>query len=318
MADNPGPRAAVLVAAVLLTSGTGTLSSTGPGPVGPGLAPDPAAFAHPLPFFYDLYTFRGDSGTTVVAAFAVQAGDLEREHVDRGVRYRFDVSLVLVDTITRQVTNSHDSVYVETARPLPHDHLLYTAVEVQAPPSGNTIHRVLMFDATTAGIGQLYIQPFPIPDYAGSHLMLSDIALGQPEADIGWARGDVTLALLPAGRFPAGTFDAYYEIYNLPGRHPYETTIMVERVDEAGDVPGRVVDLRFSGESRAGPDAVVTERRRIESSLDRGRYRMTVTVTDLRTRQAVSRSRVFEVHSARGATMVPALNVARGGRAGAR
>ena len=34
-------------------------------------------------------------------------------------------------------------------------------------------------DATTPGVGQLYSSPFPIPDYSGDHLMLSDIALGQ-------------------------------------------------------------------------------------------------------------------------------------------
>jgi hypothetical protein len=297
--------------------GQGALQDSRQGPTGSlalGAAGDrlgSVAAVRPLPFLYDLYTFRGDEGTTVVAAFAVEAGELEREHVEDGVRYRFDVSLFLADTVLRTVTSSHDSVYVELGRPLPSDHLLYTAVEVHAPPSGNTLQRVVMFNATTPGIGQLYTGGFPIPDYSGGHLMLSDIALGQPDAVNGWKRGGVTIALLPAGRFPASAFDVYYEIYNLPTGNPYVTTISVDRVDEEGIATARVVDIRFAGESSAGRDAVQAERRRVESSLERGRYRITVTITDMITGQSATNSRTLEVHSnARGATMVPALPVA--------
>jgi hypothetical protein len=277
------------------------------------VAPVPPDAARPLPFFYDLYTFRGDGGTTIVAAFAVEAGELEKENVDDGVRYRFDVSLVLADTVRRTVISTHDSVYVELGRALDSEHLLYTAVQVQAPPSGSTFQRVIMFNATTPGIGQLYTSAFTIPDYSGRQLMLSDVALGQPDATIGWRRRNVTLALLPAGRFPSSAFDVYYEIYNLPEGNPYSTVISVDRVDEADSVLSRVVDVSFAGESSAGVDNVLAERRRIESSLSRGRYRITVTITDLQTRQTTAKSRAFEVQSsARGATMVPALPVASG------
>jgi len=302
----------VLLTAVLAASGPRIMSSPAPEHPETGHGRRSETIAGSLPFLYDLYTFRGDTFTTVVATFAVQAGDLVREDVDGGVRYRFSVSLAVVDTVHFIVTHAHDSIFVEVARPLPRDHLLYTAVQVQAPPSDETIHRVIMFDAVTPGIGQLYRAPTPIPDYDGPDLMLSDIALAQPDAGIGWKRGDVTLPFLPTGRFPSSAFDAYYEIYNLPARNAYSTVITIERIDEAGAVLARVLDIRFAGESVAGSDAVVAERRRIESSLDRGRYRMTVTVTDLSTGQTASRSRNFEVHSTHGATMVPALNVSRG------
>jgi hypothetical protein len=50
--------------------------------------------SRPLPFFYDLYTFRGSGGATaVVGAFAVEAGELETEDADGRVRYRFSVTL---------------------------------------------------------------------------------------------------------------------------------------------------------------------------------------------------------------------------------
>lgn len=282
------------------------------GPDGHDNDSPPRLAARPLPFFYDLFTFRGErGGTAVVAAFAVPAGRLERELVASEVRYRFDVTLVLADTALRTVFRTDDSVFVRVSRPLAGEHLLYTHIEVQAPPSGTTQQRVIMTDATTPGIGQLYNAYFPIPDYSGDDLMLSDIALGQPGAQAGWRRGDVTLALLPTSQFPGTSFDLYYEVYNLPAGTPYSTEIAIEPVDDArtlriGD--GSAVRLRFAGESAAQPNGSLQELRHVEASVARGRHRITVTVTDERTGRTASRSRILHVREwRRGATMVAAL-----------
>ena len=105
-----------------------------------------AAPARPLPFFYDLYTFRGDTdtSTTVIAAFAVPVERLRRESANGEALYRFDVTLVLSDTALSSVSRRDDSVYVSVARPLPGKHLLFTNVEVQAPPSVSTLQRVII------------------------------------------------------------------------------------------------------------------------------------------------------------------------------
>lgn len=275
--------------------------------------------APPLPFFYDLYTFRGDEGaTTVVASFAVPAGRLDRESEDGEVRYRFDVSFVLADTVGHFVSRTDDSVYVSLPDALSGDHLFHTHVEVQAPPSTDTWQRVIMTDATSAGTGQIYYSSFPIPDYGGDELMLSDIALGMPGARSGWRRGDVTLALLPTSQFPESAFDVYYEIYNLPAGDSYDTEFAFEPVDEAGapldEDEGRAVRARFSGESSAGEDASVQELRRVQSALEKGHYRLTVTVTNRATGEAANRSRFFEVRGwGRGATLVQALPRRGGG-----
>ena len=275
--------------------------------------PDPGrSEPGPLPFYYDLYTFRGSGGrTAVIAAFAVPAGSLEQKEVESDVRYRFDVTLVVADTALRSVSRSDDSVFVDFPRPLRDQHLLFTHVEVLAPPSTATVQRVIMTDASTPGVGQLYDSAFPIPDYSGTQLMLSDIALGMPGVHGGWKRGDVTLALLPTSQFPASAFDVYYEIYNLPAEHAYATEIFVERLDDSD--PARATDdtpvrLRFSGESAARPDGSLPELRHVAASLDRGRYRITVVIEDELTGETASRSRVFEVRGwERGATLVPAL-----------
>lgn len=266
----------------------------------------------PLPFFYDVYTFRGEGGlTTVVAAFAVETGELERRRVGDNNRYRFSVTLVLADTALRSVTNRHDSVFADLPRRLRDEHLLYTHIEVQAPPSPDIQQRLTMIDATESGIGQMFWRYTPIPDYSGSELMLSDVALGQPDAQTGWKRGEATLALLPTSQFPSSAFDVYYEIYNLPAGDPYTTEVTVQRVagtsrETADD--REPIRLRFSGESAATDDGTLPELRRVTASLGKGSYRITVRIEDLSTGRTASRSRTFEIHSSGGgATMVPAL-----------
>jgi len=269
----------------------------------------------PLPFFYDIYTFRGEAGrTTVVAAFAVEAGELETKRVGDNERYRFSVTIELADTVLRSVTNRHDSVFADLPRHLRDEHLLYTHIEVQAPPSRDIQQRVFMIDATESGIGQLYWKYTWIPDYSGTELMLSDVALGQPDTQTGWTRGEATLALLPTSQFPSNAFDVYYEIYNLPEGNPYTTEITLERV--AGSSSETAEDrepirLRFAGESTAAPDGTLPELRRVEARLAKGSYRITVTIDDRTTGRTASRSRTFEVQtSGHGATMVPSLQVA--------
>jgi hypothetical protein len=173
------------------------------------------------------------------------------------------------------------------------------------------VQRVIMSDASTPGIGQLYTTPFLIPDYSGSDLMLSDVALAQPGTAAGWRRGKVQLALLPTSLLPAGEFEVYYEVYNLPSGHAYLTEISVEQLaDGALDHVDRgdAVRIRYSGESAAGPDGTLQELRHVNASVAHGRYRITVTVTDGETGESASRWRVFAVRGdRRGATPVAAL-----------
>lgn len=271
----------------------------------------------PLPFFYDLYSFRGDTGTTaVVASFAVSAGRLDTESVDEKVRYRFSVTLVLADTARRVVSRADDTVFVAVAEPLPREHLLHAFLETPAQPSNTTVQRVIMIDAPRPGTGQLYTYAFEIPDYSGSHLMLSDVALGLPGREGGWRRGDATLALLPSLHFPGGVFDVYYEIYNLPNGNPYSTELAFEPVDENGEPREGFegpIRVRFAGESSAGPNGVLSELRRVEVPLPSGYYRLKVTVTDEARGVTTERSRLLQVREWReDATLVATCPVRPG------
>jgi len=264
--------------------------------------------ARPVPFFYDLYTFRGDgAATTVVAAIAVPVEELRRERRDGSVRYRFDVRFVLADTARLDVFSTQDSVFLSLARPLSRRHLLHTYVEMPAPPSASTLQRVVVTDVTRPGAGQLYHTPFPIPDYSGTNLMLSDVAFGLPDATDGWSRHGVTLALLPTSQFPEISFDVYYEIYNLPEGNRYATEIAIEALEDE-DEGFREIRASFSGDAAPSEDGIVQELRRIESPLPAGRYRVTITVTDEVSGRVVRRSRDVQVRGwDAGTTMVRAL-----------
>ena len=265
--------------------------------------------AAPLPFYYDLYSFRGDTGATaVVASFAVQAGRLDRESVEGGVRYRFNVTFVVADTADGIVARADDSVSVAVPRPLGGEHLLHAHLETQAAPSTTTVGRIVMHAVPNPGTGQLYNHDFSIPDYGGSELMLSDIALGLPDREGGWRRGEVTLALLPSSHFPGGPFDVYYEVYNLPQGTRYATEIAVEPVDGSGAPRAgaeSTVRVRFAGESAADEADVLGELRRVDVPLELGPHRLTVTVTDLERGLSASRSRILQVREwEEGATLV--------------
>ena len=266
----------------------------------------------PLPFSYDLYTFRGEGGATrVVASFAVPVRELNRSSQDGDARYRFDVTFMLTDTVRHLVNRSDDSVFVAAPGALDGDHLLHTWVELDADPTAATHQRVIMTDASTPGVGQMYQSPYPVPDYTGSNLMLSDLALGLPDRAHGWARGGASLALLPTSQFPESAFEVYYEIYNLPTSHAYSTEISIMSLEgaEQESIPrAPAVRTIFSGRSGAGPDGTVSELRRVESALPEGPYRLIVTVRNDESGETVSQARRFHVRGWNaGTTLVPAL-----------
>jgi hypothetical protein len=320
----------LLVAVGLAGLGTGACAGPPPEEPGPATGEPEAATIYPvvpegrdvvasqlepyasngtLPFYYDIYTFRGDDGVTdVVASVAVRAEDLRTERVDGISRYRFSVGLTLADTETRGVRQVHDSVYLTVPDPLDDDHVLHAFVQLRQPPSRSTVHRVVLYDTQRHGSGQLYTGPSPIPDYSGDDLMISDVALGLPDRAGGWIRTGVRLALLPSEYFPGGDFDVFYEVYNLPTGHPYETEIAFSPLrngDAAGDGTEEPVRVRFSGTGDA-TDGVLRERRRVSVPAEAGRYRMTVTVTDRLTGERAHRSRILRIQPWRqGATLIP-------------
>ena len=263
---------------------------------------DRPAFTKDLPFYFDLYTFRGEEGrTNVVAAVAVPVEKLQKKDIAMNPAYRVDLSLILVDTASRKVIRQDDSVAIAATRAFKNDDLFRMHVEVAAPPSRTTLQRVIVSDPSEPGIGQLYGGPFPIPDYSLGKLLMSDIVLAEPRVEGKWHRGDVKLALVPTGRFKGGSFRAFYELYNIADNTAYSTEIEIEPIQKS---PGQKLKSLFGGKSKISlkfdgvaldvKNNTLQELRQVDAQLGPGRYRMRITVR-LENGETVRGERVFVV-----------------------
>lgn len=261
-------------------------------------------FTKELPFYFDLYTFRATEGrTNVLAAVAVPRDKLNLTDVAANSAYRIDLSLILVDTLSRKVIREDDSLWVRSPRAIADGDMLRLHVEVAVPPSRTTIQRLIVSDPTEAGVGQLYGGPFPVPDYTGSKLMLSDVVLAEPGVAGRYHRGDVALALVPTGYFKGGSFNVFYEIYNIAENARYSTEIEIEPIRKATGEKlkgflgsGRnPIKLRFESVATHVRNATLQELRRVDAPLGAGSYRMRVVVKNLENGETSKNERTFVI-----------------------
>lgn len=261
-------------------------------------------FTRELPFFFDLYTFRAPAGrTSVLAAVAVPRDKLNITQIALSPSYRIDLSLILVDTLSRKVVREDDSLAVKSVRTPADNELLRLHVEVAVPPSKSIVQRVIVSDPSEPGVGQLYGGPFPVPDYSGPHLMLSDVVLAEPAVEGRWHRGAVALALVPTGYFKGGSFNVFYEIYNIAQNERYSTEIEIEPVRKGtgqklkGILGGgrNPIRLRFEGVATNARNGVLQELRRVDAPLGAGTYKLRVMVKNLENGEMSKNERTFVI-----------------------
>lgn len=260
-------------------------------------------FEQPLPFHYDLFTFRSPSGRTeLTAAFAVPADRVSPQGANAPAALPMRLSVILIDTLSGAVTRA-DTVQPVSPRARA-DGYARAHVTFVVTPSEHTTHRVLVQDVS-GKTGQLFGGPARLRDYNSSAIMVSDIVLAEPDSVGDWKRGDLQLALTLPRRFrPAQTFKLFYEVYNLRTEQRYRTRITVQPA-EGGGAFGRLrstlgmgrggIDLRFDDVAAPSRDGVIQEVRDLGSELRPGRYRLRVVVTDEASRATASTETIFEV-----------------------
>jgi hypothetical protein len=265
---------------------------------------DAPSFERDLPFAVDLFSFRGADGLTEVTAALLFPGEALslRSFADAGVAYALDLTLIVADTAAGRVTRVDTTATARAARPLGDGELLRTHLSLSSTPTGSAVQRVIAREHDSPAHGRMVGGPFEVMDFTGDTLMVSDVVLASTAPDGPFRRGDVALTLVPTREFPGGAFRAYYEVYGLSGGDVYSTELRIDRVRGAVGRAvhglfgsGSAIRLRFTDEAAPDETGAQKEVRRIETALDEGRYRMTVTLTRDGATRSVTREREFTV-----------------------
>ena len=266
---------------------------------------DQPDFTGELPFYYDLYSFKGANNQThVTVAAAIPGTSVSARQIGSQFIYAIKASLILIDTATYEIVRK-DTVYSMRAdRALgPNEHLRLH-IDLPASYTKAGLHRVVLRDLVTPGKGQLYGGAADIKNFTGPSLMLSDIVLAEPDNGT-WRRGDAKLGLVPPRQFMEGKpLRLFYEIYNLPAESSYRTEINMESVEgESGfgrikklfGGKGNGVQVQFDGVANPNADGIIQELRQVTAQVKPGKYRVTVRVTNLANQQSVRSETMFVV-----------------------
>ncbi len=258
---------------------------------------DEPDFDVPITFIHRLYAFRGGAATADLTASLLVPGDriLPVRTSAGNTVYPVGVSLILVDSLARQITRLDSVLHFESTRALARDDFLRLHVTVNAPLSSATEYRLVLRDAIHPDRGGVVSGKVPARLLASRGLELSDIVIA--ESDSGrWLRGRVELALMPPHEIDADQpFVLFYEVYNIPAARAYTAEVSIAQRKTGtlaavrGLLGGRPGNIRFTyaGEST---DAEVNQvSHRIGGDLEPGAYRLRVTVTDQLTQERASR-----------------------------
>jgi GWxTD domain-containing protein len=265
-------------------------------------APD---FTGDMPFYYDLYSFKGTNNQTqITVAAAIPGTSVSANQIGAQFIYSLQASLIVIDTATSEVVRRDTVVSMRSARLLGEHEHLRLHLDLPAPYSKTSIHRIVIRDLVTPGKGQLYGGEADIKNFTGTMLMLSDVVLAEPENGT-WQRGEAKLGLVPPRQFMEGQpLRLFYEIYNLPSEAEYRTEIIMEpmegetgfgRIKKLFGGGGSGVRLQFDGVAPANNTGVLQELRQVTAQVKPGKYRVTVRVTNLADQQSVRSETVFVV-----------------------
>ncbi len=265
-------------------------------------------FEHEIPFYYDLYNFKGlSSSTDVTAAIAIPGSMLQGRVLDGRLVYGVAISVIFIDTLSSRVERKDTTLRFWSSRVLgPRDNLRLH-MNLSATPSTSTVTRVAIENLFEPGAGNVYAGRMEVRDFTGKQLMLSEIVLADSTTRGPWQRDMVQLSLLPPRQINEGSmFSLFYEIYNLPAGNRYRTELLIQATEGGGLVRGvrkllgggsGEVRLSFEEEARSNVAGTAQELRRIRAELKPGRYRARVQVTDLQSGQVAVREKLFLINS---------------------
>jgi tetratricopeptide (TPR) repeat protein len=266
---------------------------------------DRPRFDRDLPFYYDVYAFRGKNGRTDLTAAIAIPGEIMQPIEVNGVQiYSVRLSLIVIDSLRGRVERADTLFKFRSRRPLARGENLRTQVDLTVDAAKGAAHRLVASNPGGESTqGAMYGGAKPIPDFRGAKLMVSDIVLAEPETGGAWKRGDLHLRLVPPRQFAQHRpLSLFYEVYNLPAGTRYRTEIGIVSSSAGalsklkgifGGTSG--VHFSFEGTAAADSDGAVQELRRLAPDLAPGKYKLSVKVTNLTNNETIANEREFVV-----------------------
>jgi GWxTD domain-containing protein len=246
----------------------------------------------------------GSASQELHVIFAVPAKRLAgvSNQEQTGLLYPLRFRLLVTDSSDNVVARLDTARVFQASGGLRSGSYLVGRIGVAVPP-GSYRYRLLVTtpDATAGDL--LERESIAIPLLDGSRFAVSDLVIGHNASGLRWVSGSDTVSLIPLGRVPErSALELYYEVYGLAAGASYHTVVRLEK--EGGGSVFSAVGRLFGGrrapvllEFDAPADGPATRVRRTLDMRDtpRGRYRVTVELTDPATGERVTRTRTLEV-----------------------
>ncbi len=276
----------------------------------------------PLQFLYDIVSYKGEEGRAdVEVAYMVPAVQLETVKDGRGMRTWFDSHIVLQDGDYNRVAQTSRRIG-PIDRPLVSGSENDVGIEIHTGvmdldvPAGNYRAVIEVRDEATRRIG-IFEQDYPVPEYTGNTLMMSDIKLAvsispAETSDGPFVRNGLRIEPNPARLYQrTDPVHFYYEIYNLTrdasGRTSYQVELEVKIKDRRRHIFWRILKsidrlvrridneqsvlMVFENEGNRPDEYSYTS---IDTGASpTGTYEMSVRVTDMHSGQTAVRTKVF-------------------------
>ena len=277
----------------------------------------------PLDFLYDMVTYKGEDGQTLVeVAYSVPTRQLGTVEDGQGLKTWFDSHVVLRDEDYHRIANT-SSKLGPMERPLRESPKKKIGVDLRTAslavhaPSGKYNSTVEVRDEASRRIG-IFQQSLTVPDYTGEALAISDIRLATsivPQDEEGpFVRHGLKIEPNPARIFQdTEPVHFYYEIYNLTpdviGQTNYGTELEVTTKERKQNIVWRFLSslgnlINRSDETESVLMLFEDEGEKPNeykyTSIDTGdsptaTYVMTLTITDLVSEQTATKTREFVV-----------------------
>ena len=221
---------------------------------------------------------------------------------ESGLLYALHFRLLVTDPSDQVIARLDTARVFQTPGTLQSGTYLVGQISVLVP-AGPRRYRLLVTTPDGAAGDLVERESLSVPALDGSRFAASDLVIGHEASGLRWVSGRDTVLLNPLGRVPErSALELYYEVYGLAPGATYHTLVRLEK--EGGGSIFSAVGRLFGGkrapvllEFEAPADGPVTRVRRSLEMRDtpRGRYRLTVEVTDPASGERISRSRPLEV-----------------------